>query len=88
MDGWVWVYALEDVSKWPSLDPQEFHRRVMGQCGQSNNYLLSLAVSFGTVSEGQSPSCSTLPPLPAPHSAACPHIFFQRVEGYFPILRR
>lgn len=43
--GWVWVYAHEDVSKWPELDPQEFHRRVTGQCGQSNDCLLSLAVT-------------------------------------------
>lgn len=58
MYGWVWVYAREDVSKWPEPDPQEFPRRVMGQCGQSNNCLLSLAVFLCTVLEGQSLSCS------------------------------
>lgn len=62
MYGWVWVYAREDVSKWPELDPQEFPRRVMGQCGQGNNCLLSLAVSFCTVLEGQSLSCSASTP--------------------------
>lgn len=72
---WVWVYAHEDVSKWPELDPQEFHRRVMGQCGQSNNCLLSLAVSFCAVLKGQSPSCSTAYPIP--------HIFFCRGRGIF-----
>lgn len=85
MDGWVWVYAHEDVSKWPELDPQEFHRRVMGQCGQSNNYLLSLAVSFGTVLEGQSLSCSILP-APPPQPSLSPTSFSVGVEGYFPIL--
>lgn len=85
MNGWVWVRAREDVSKWPEMDPQECHRGVLGQRGQSNNCLPSLAVSFCTDLKDQSPSCSTLtPPTQAIRSL---NIFFCRGGSYFSFFR-
>ena len=55
------------VSKQPELDPQGFHRGVMGQCGQSNNCFPSLAVSFGTDLKGSESILLNFNHHPTPH---------------------
>lgn len=71
MCGWVWESAHEDVSKWPELDPQDCHRRVMGQCGQSNNCLLSLSLLLHSLKGSESIVLNL-----TPHILSCPsHLF-------------
>lgn len=65
------------------LDPQEFPRRVMGQCGQSNNCLFSLAVSC-TVLQVQSPSCFIL----ALHGPSCPLVILRQSWICIPFFQR
>ena len=66
------------------LDPQGFHRRVMGQCGQSNNCFPSLAVSFGTDLKGSESILLNFnhhPPT-TPQALPITYIFFYRGGRY------
>lgn len=76
--------AHVDVSKRPELDPQGFHRGVMGQCGQSNNCFPSLAVSFCTDLKGSESILLNFNHQPPPPSPPRPsyylHLFLQGWE--------
>lgn len=69
------------VSKQPELDPQGFHRGVMGQCGQSNNCFPSLAVSFGTDLKGSESILLNFNHHPPPTPQALPSTSFSTGVG-------
>ena len=77
------------VSKQPELDPQGFHRGVMGPCGQSNNCFPSLAVSFGTDLKGSESILLNFnhhPPHHPPSPSYYLHLFLQGWEIPFILL--